>query len=130
LLATVGKFFIDKLPGFIQGPFKAALGIHSPSTVFRSYGQNLIQGLVDGLNAGQDAVRKAADGVASAASLDIPVTNVALAATGRFTGATANGNASTSGQQVINYNLNVTTTQSDADINEQFRRMQWSAGRI
>lgn len=48
--STIGNFFLDLLPDWIVGPFKAALGIHSPSRVFRGYGQNLIEGLTLGLN--------------------------------------------------------------------------------
>ena len=49
LLKNIGQFFLDRLPGWIQGPFKKALGISSPSTVFAGYGRNLIEGLVAGL---------------------------------------------------------------------------------
>jgi TP901 family phage tail tape measure protein len=49
LLKNVGQFFVDMLPGWIQGPFKRALGIASPSKVFAEYGRNLIDGLVEGL---------------------------------------------------------------------------------
>lgn len=48
--STIGNFFLDLLPDWIVGPFKAALGIHSPSRVFRGYGQNLIEGLTLGLD--------------------------------------------------------------------------------
>ena len=49
LLGKIGSFFLDMLPGWIRGPFKAALGISSPSKEFYGYGQNIIDGLVGGL---------------------------------------------------------------------------------
>ncbi|MGN6589507.1 MAG: tape measure protein [Sphingomicrobium sp.] len=49
LLSTIGNFFLSMIPGWIVEPFKAALGIHSPSRVFRGFGQNIGQGLVLGL---------------------------------------------------------------------------------
>lgn len=50
LAGTVGKFFLDLLPDWIVGPFKAALGIASPSKVFRGYGRNIVEGLGMGVN--------------------------------------------------------------------------------
>lgn len=51
LLKTVAKFMVDKLPGALQGPFKKALGISSPSKVFAEYGANITQGLANGIQA-------------------------------------------------------------------------------
>lgn len=56
LLKDIGKFFLDKLPGWMRDPFKKALGIHSPSTVFAGYGRNIVQGLVDGMNSSSGLV--------------------------------------------------------------------------
>lgn len=70
LLKTVGRFFIDKLPSFIREPFKKALGIHSPSTVFAGYGKNLVEGLVNGIDASQDIVGNAVRGLGSQLGLD------------------------------------------------------------
>lgn len=62
LLRNVGNFFVDMLPGWIQGPFKRALGISSPSKVFAGFGRDIIDGLVQGLESGEgltkEAVRK------------------------------------------------------------------------
>lgn len=49
LLKDIGRFFLDKLPGWIREPFKKALGIESPSKVFRLFGTNLVQGLEVGI---------------------------------------------------------------------------------
>lgn len=49
LLSSIGSFFLNQLPGWIVGPFKAALGIHSPSRVFRQFGEFIVQGLAAGV---------------------------------------------------------------------------------
>jgi len=52
--STIGNFFLDLLPDWIVGPFKAALGIHSPSTVFAEFGRNIVQGIPVGMDDEQD----------------------------------------------------------------------------
>lgn len=49
LAGSIGKFFLDLLPGWIVGPFKAALGIHSPSRVFAGFGENIGEGVMLGV---------------------------------------------------------------------------------
>jgi len=53
---TIGRFFLDLLPSWIVGPFKAALGIHSPSRVFREFGRNIVQGIPLGADDEQAAL--------------------------------------------------------------------------
>lgn len=60
LLGNIGKFFLDVVPGWIRDPFAKALGIHSPSRVFASYGKNIVQGLTNGISANADMAIKAA----------------------------------------------------------------------
>lgn len=70
LLANIGRFFLDKVPGWIRGPFEQAMGIHSPSLVFARYGQYIGQGLIIGIGstgpqvtqAGRDLARFVTDG--------------------------------------------------------------------
>lgn len=50
LLKKIGEFFLDKVPGWIKGAFKKALGIKSPSKVFAGYGKDILGGLISGLN--------------------------------------------------------------------------------
>lgn len=50
LLKKLGQFMLDKLPGWIVGPFKMAMGISSPSKVFAGYGENLVEGLMGGVS--------------------------------------------------------------------------------
>lgn len=61
--STIGNFFLDLLPDWIVVPFKAALGIHSPSRVFRGYGQNLIEGLTLGLDDEQSGLDRRMTGL-------------------------------------------------------------------
>lgn len=60
LLKKIGSFFLDMLPGWIKTPFKKALGIASPSKVFAGFGENITQGLVNGINGNQNMVQNAA----------------------------------------------------------------------
>ena len=53
LLKNIGKFFLDLVPKWIQTPFKLALGIKSPSKVFAGYGENITEGLTNGILDGQ-----------------------------------------------------------------------------
>lgn len=56
LLRNIGNFFLDMVPGWILGPFKAALGIASPSKVFRQYGVWTMEGYIDGIDQMQSSV--------------------------------------------------------------------------
>ena len=67
LLSRMGEFFLDALPGWVKDPFKKALGIHSPSRVFAEYGQNIGQGLVDGVQSMSAQVKDATSGLAEGA---------------------------------------------------------------
>ncbi len=61
LAKTIGSWFLDRVPGWIKTPFKKALGIHSPSKVFKGYGINIIQGLVKGLDGSRSQAGAAVD---------------------------------------------------------------------
>jgi phage-related minor tail protein len=56
LLKNIGKFFLDLVPKWIQGPFKLALGIKSPSKVFAGYGENITEGLANGIDDGRKMI--------------------------------------------------------------------------
>lgn len=59
ILSKVGEFFLHKLPDWMRDPFKKALGIHSPSTVFAGYGENIVQGLVNGIGGSRGKIGRA-----------------------------------------------------------------------
>lgn len=67
LLSKIGEFFLDMLPGWIKAPFKKALGIESPSKVFYGYGENIGEGLVNGVNDMAPQVEAASNAMAAAA---------------------------------------------------------------
>lgn len=64
VLSSIGKFFLDMVPDWIKEPFKAALGIHSPSTVFYGYGDNTVQGYVNAWADRKRDLQKAVDSAA------------------------------------------------------------------
>jgi len=70
LLSKIGDFFLDKVPGWIKGAFKSALGISSPSKVFKEYGRNVIDGFILGLD-NVDPIDRAMQKMATAATLNI-----------------------------------------------------------
>lgn len=72
LIKSIGSFFLNKLPGWIRGPFKKALGISSPSKVFAGYGKNIVQGLIQGLGDSQGMIDSAVSGMVG--SISAPVT--------------------------------------------------------
>lgn len=65
LASTIGNWFLNKIPAWIRDPFKAALGIHSPSTVFAGFGENIIDGLVNGMESAHHKVFRSMDGLAA-----------------------------------------------------------------
>lgn len=65
LLSTIGQFFLNKLPGWIQTPFKKALGIASPSKVFAGFGKNIVQGLASGISDAESLALNAVNNMSS-----------------------------------------------------------------
>jgi len=73
LFRNIGKFFIDLLPGWIVGPFKWALGIKSPSKVFAGFGDNIGQGLINGMTDTLGMVKSASMDMADMTTVGMPV---------------------------------------------------------
>lgn len=48
MMGSIGNAILSLIPGPIVGVFKKALGINSPSRVFRGFGQNIVEGLILG----------------------------------------------------------------------------------
>lgn len=73
LLSKIGEFFLDMVPGWIKGPFKKALGISSPSKLFAGYGENIGEGLIQGVTGMTGQVQNATQSLAdSAAGISMP----------------------------------------------------------
>lgn len=56
LASTIGNFFLGLLPGWIVEPFKLALGIQSPSRLFRQFGRHIGEGLMLGTGDTKDDI--------------------------------------------------------------------------
>lgn len=86
----VGK--VRDLAGSAIRAAKGALGIHSPSRVFRSIGENVGEGMVQGLNSQQRSVKNAANTMASAAAnlTDLPAPTVGTPDVSNVANAVAN----------------------------------------
>ena len=80
LLSKLGSFFLDKVPSWIKGPFKSALGISSPSKVFKEYGKNVVDGFTAGL-ANLAPIDAAMDRMAAKATLNLAGASSASAGT-------------------------------------------------
>jgi hypothetical protein len=127
LLSKIGQFFIDKLPGWIQGPFKSALGIHSPSTVFAGFGGNITEGLVQGLNKGQSMVSGAVSNITD--SVLAPITggiNPQMAFATSNAGAGGDPSGQVAGGAGIVQNNNI---YNQVDLNTVTRELAWQIRR-
>ena len=81
LAGRIGSFFLDRIPGWIKGPFKKALGIASPSKLFAEYGRNIGEGLVAGVGSMEGVVQASTQGLAdSAANITLPAAPAIAAA--------------------------------------------------
>lgn len=69
LAGTVGSFFLNLLPAWIVEPFKAALGIHSPSRLFGEFGKNTVEGYLNMVHKMRPAVQKELGGLIDTPSL-------------------------------------------------------------
>jgi hypothetical protein len=61
MAGSIGRWFLSIIPDWIKAPFMAALGIHSPSRVFKQYGVYTMQGFIDGVTSMEGRVQSAAD---------------------------------------------------------------------
>ena len=68
LAGAIGQAFLDTLPGWIKDPFKKALGIASPSKVFAGYGENIGEGLIEGVSGMSAQVSSVTRGLAEDAA--------------------------------------------------------------
>lgn len=87
LAGTVGSFFLDLLPGWIVGPFKTALGIHSPSRLFRGFGQNIGEGALLGVEDTKASIDRAMAHLVSVP--DVPEIPISATTSGGVLGAVA-----------------------------------------
>lgn len=108
LLSKIGEYFLNVIPGWIRGPFKKALGIHSPSTVFAGFGKNIVQGLAVGVDKSSgiatNSVNNMANDVMSAMTGSVVDPNMSLNYNTPASAGAASGNTTTNTttiQQVV-----------------------------
>jgi phage-related protein len=103
LASKIGSWFLDKLPDWIVAPFKAAMGIHSPSKVFHGFGENIITGLLNGMEDNHHRVFRSMDSLAAGMAdtkFAMPTVNAGgLGAVAQQVAAAMGGTAS----RVLNY---------------------------
>ena len=69
LLKNIGSFLLDRIPGWIQAPFKRALGIASPSKVFAEIGRDTMEGFAVGIRDEVGAIERMMSGLGG----DVPM---------------------------------------------------------
>ncbi len=111
ILKNIGRFMASQLPAALQDPFKRALGIASPSKVFRAYGQNIGQGLIEGIGSMTGGVAAAVTGLGSAATGNIALGNFNVNGVRGGPGGAAVGGASV----VNNYTVQLPTVPFTAE---------------
>lgn len=90
LASKIGEWFLDLLPSWIVEPFKHALGIKSPSKVFHEFGQQTVQGYLNGITSMKGSIGNILSKTVTAPSVSSAVVGM------------ANGGA-IAGTKVINY---------------------------
>lgn len=93
LLRTLGSWFLDKIPSWIRKPFEIAMGIGSPSKVFKEYGKNLMMGLGIGIDKNLGEVEKRVTSVTDTlrAVGDMRLSNVSAGTLGAMAQAASTG---------------------------------------
>lgn len=77
LLRNIGKFFLDRIPGWIRSPFEKALGISSPSRVFAEIGRDTVAGFAEGVSGEFRGVTRLMDDLADRATLRLDTSALA-----------------------------------------------------
>jgi phage-related protein len=128
LLRNIGTFFLNMLPGWIVGPFKAALGIASPSKLFMGFGEDIGDGLVGGIDSRKRDVQVAM-GQLTAATAGVTAGNpMGRFGTGAFGATTA---AARPGAGMVIENLNVSSApgeRAEESLPRALRRLAFVSG--
>lgn len=128
LISTIGSFFLSKLPGWIVEPFKAALGIASPSKLFMGFGEDIGDGLVGGIEARKRNVEVAMNQL-TAATAGITSGNPIGRFSGTFGTTTAAGARGGSGMVIENLNVNAAPGErAEESLPRALRRLAFVSG--
>lgn len=82
LAGSIGRFFLNKLPGWIRTPFQKALGISSPSKVFAGYGENIGEGVLVGVGGMRPKLDAAMRGLVTVPTVPDVTAGAAVSAAG------------------------------------------------
>ena len=128
LLSNLGQFFLDKLPGWIVGPFKAALGIASPSKLFAGFGEDIGMGLVGGIESRKRDVQVAMNQL-TAATAGVTAGNPMGRFSASITGATTPGVRPGSGMVIENINVTAAPGErAEESLPRSLRRLAFVSG--
>lgn len=120
LAGSIGNFFLDLLPGWIVGPFKAALGIHSPSRVFAGFGENIGEGVMLGVGRTEKRIDRQMRSLVSVPP--VPRLAVAGAGTGAAASAGSSASAGTGVQVTVQGNVGWSATELADQLDTRIRR--------
>lgn len=135
LLSKIGEMFLDIIPGWIKAPFKKALGINSPSTVFTEFGVNTGQGYINGVASQQANVTGAVSDMAGAAIAGMTTANQPSTLAAQFSTASpvagqtvAQAQSAQAGYNgpVVEQNNNI---YNQVDLNSVTRELAWQIRR-
>jgi tape measure domain-containing protein len=135
LLSKIGEMFLNIIPGWIKDPFKKALGIHSPSTVFAGYAHNTIDGYTNTIADRQSDVTGAITGMANAAMDGMTTSPIAAQFATSVNGpvpsasatvASGNGPAADPNAPAVVQNNNI---YNQVDLNSVTRELAWQIRR-
>lgn len=115
LAGTIGSAFLSMVPGWIVGPFKAALGIASPSKLFTQFGKWIVEGLANGVHAKGPAAVKAVRSVAE------KLTKAAEGHFNKYRAIMARGG--NMGDARAEYAMGANLSRAAAQVNAQVRRV-------
>lgn len=128
LLGSIGQFFLDKLPGWIVGPFKAALGIASPSKLFAGFGEDIGMGLIGGIESRKRDVQVAMNQLTAAAA-GVTAGNPMGRFSASITGATTAGIRPGSGMVIENINVTAAPGErAEESLPRSLRRLAFVSG--
>lgn len=126
LLSKIGELFLDVVPGWIKDPFKKALGIHSPSTVFADFGGNITQGLANGIVDGSRTAINAAQALGDqVGNITAGIGNANISVGGGASLAAGVGGGAGTGATVIQNN----TVNNNVDADKLIGDMTWALAR-
>jgi tape measure domain-containing protein len=105
MMGAIGRAILNIVPAAIRGPFEAALGIHSPSRVFKGYGINIGQGLIQGVDKMEGKIKSSMENMVALPAM--PSANYSATASGFSAGSAGAG-------QTNNFNLQAMDAESTA----------------